>query len=287
MFGYITIDKDELKGKDFDRYQRFYCGLCQDLKERCGQSARATLTFDMTFLAILLSGLYEGESSKEKHFCAFHPTKKKECIRNKYTAYAADMNVLLVYHNLMDDWLDEHKLKSLAGAKILSGAYRRTAEKYPRQVKAIEDYLLALHQAEESRSEDLDLASGLTGRLMAEIFVPEEDLWSRDLREIGFFMGKLIYLMDAYDDVEKDKKSGNYNPLISMMDAEDFTMQAQGILMMMASGAAKAFERLPILEQVDILRNILYAGIWVRFNQLTAQKKDKDEIKERKNAGSL
>lgn len=277
MFGYLTIDRDELKGKDLDRYQHFYCGICQDLKENCGQRSRITLTYDMTFLGILLTGLYEGQSREEDRRCMVHPLKKKRCIRNRYTAYAADMNVLLVYHNLMDDWIDERKAVSLIGAKMIQSAYEKTAGRYPRQVKAIEEYLEKLHEAENSGNEDPDLASGLTGRLMREIFIMEEDLWSRDLGEMGFFTGKLIYLMDAYDDVERDRVRGNYNPLDHLMDEEDFRDRAKEILLMMTSGAAKAFERLPVLENVDILRNILYAGIWVRFNQINSVKDKKKE----------
>ena len=32
MFGYVVVNKPELKIKDFDTYQSFYCGLCQQLK---------------------------------------------------------------------------------------------------------------------------------------------------------------------------------------------------------------------------------------------------------------
>ncbi len=109
MFGYITVNKEELKVKDFERYHSYYCGICRDLKQSCGELARMTLTYDMTFLAILLTGLYEEKSSQERHFCVLHPMQKRPCTRNRYTSYAADMNILLVYHNLMDDWQDEKK----------------------------------------------------------------------------------------------------------------------------------------------------------------------------------
>ena len=40
MFGYIIINKAEMKFKEFDVYQSFYCGICRDLKRKygaCGQ----------------------------------------------------------------------------------------------------------------------------------------------------------------------------------------------------------------------------------------------------------
>ena len=59
MFGYVTIRKDDLKVKDYNKYQAYYCGLCQYIKEAYGKKGQAMLTFDMTFLSILLTGLYE------------------------------------------------------------------------------------------------------------------------------------------------------------------------------------------------------------------------------------
>ena len=275
MFGYITIDRDELKGKDFDRYRAFYCGVCRDLKNSCGEFSRLTLTYDMTFLAILLTGLYEGRTEPEKIRCMIHPAVKQTVIRNEYTAYAADMNLLLVYHNLMDNWIDDRNAASLAEAKALERSYNRTAERYPRQTKAIGEYLDKLHRAEKRHARSVDLASGLTGELMAEIFCMEEDVWSRDLRRIGFYLGKFIYLMDAYDDLDKDKSKGSYNPFLYISSRKDYENRALEILTMMAAEAARGFERLPIISEVDILRNILYSGIWVRYRIRQNKKEEK------------
>ena len=268
MFGYITVDKNELKIKDFEKYRSYYCGICRDIGRRCSQTARATLTYDMTFLAVLLSGLYEAEEKTERRVCPVHPLNGQNMRRNRYTAYAADMNVLLVYHNLMDDWLDERKISSYGMAGMLRPSCKKLEEKYPRQVRAIRTYLKALHRAERIRSRDIDLAAGLTGTLMAEIFTPKKDIWKEDLSRLGFFIGKFIYLMDAFEDLEKDRKSGCYNPFLYMADREDFDAAAERILVMMAAEAARAFERLPIVENVDILRNILYSGIWEKYRSL-------------------
>ena len=137
MFGYVTTNMEEMKIKDYRKYRAFYCGVCQDLKEYHGQISRLTLTYDMTFLAVLLNGLYESEISEEKHFCAPHPLKKHLCYRNEITAYVADMNVLLSYYNLLDDWIDEKKAVSLAGARALQKDVAELKEKYPRQAAAI------------------------------------------------------------------------------------------------------------------------------------------------------
>ena len=273
MFGYIMTDRKELKGKDLDTYRAFYCGVCRDLKAAGKERARLTLTYDMVFLAVLLTGLYEAPGQTEEVFCGLHPLKKQAVIRNSYTAYAADMNLLLSYHNLEDDWLDDRNALSLAASRLLRKEYLKTAAEYPRQVKAIRRYLRDLHRAEEEKNPSIDCAASLTGYLLGEIFVCQEDCWQEELRSMGLYLGRFIYLMDAWEDREKDRKSGGYNPFL--LQKETFTEdEAFRILAEAAASAARAFEKLPVLEHVDILRNIMYSGIWVRYR---AEKADKEK----------
>lgn len=274
MFGYVTVKKEELKIKDFQKYQAYYCGLCQELKERSGILSQLTLTYDMTFLTLLLSGLYESPTTDEKHFCPMHPVKRHWCLKNDVSAYAADMNVLLCYYNLLDDWRDEGRRSSYLAAKALRGQSRRLMEAYPRQARAVKRYLGRLHECEKQNLQSIDLAAGYTGEFLGEIFVWKQDCWTDTLRCMGFYLGKFIYLMDAYEDAEKDKKSGCYNPLVPLMAERDFEEKAAKILTMMAAECCRAFERLPIVDNVEILRNILYAGIWEKYDRL---KKDKEK----------
>ena len=276
MFGYVTVNMDEMKIKDYRKYRAFYCGICQDLKENHSQFSRFSLTYDMTFLAVLLTGLYECETTKQEYRCAAHPFQKHLAFRNEVTAYAADMNVLLTYYNMLDDWMDEKKIAGLAGARIMQSDVKELKEKYPRQAKAIRTYLIRLQDCERENSTNLDRASGDTGVLLGEIFAWKEDHWADTLRQIGFYLGKFIYLMDAFDDVEKDKQNGNYNPWSVLAEEKDFKERAGQILAVLAAGAGRAFEKLPILEYVDILRNIVYSGIWMNYNHLISGTKKKN-----------
>ena len=67
MFGYVTIDKPELKIKDYTRYKAYYCGLCRVLLESYGFTGQMTLSYDMTFAVILLTSLYECETRLVTH----------------------------------------------------------------------------------------------------------------------------------------------------------------------------------------------------------------------------
>ena len=265
MFGYITVNQQELKIKEYNRYRAYYCGLCKSLRERHGIAGQMTLTYDMTFLAILLSGLYEPDSCSGLERCLVHPCRKHMILSNEYTAYAADMNILLAYHKCMDDWLDDKSLWKLSYARLLKKRYKTLEARYPRQVQAINIYMENVHNGEKCRLEDLDLISGYTGVLLSELFTCRADEWSAILRQMGFFLGKFIYLCDAYEDIEQDIKKGTPNPFKQKYESGGFEEECRTILMMMMSECCREFERLPILENVEILRNILYSGVWGRY----------------------
>ena len=97
VFGYVVMNKPEIKFKDFDMDRSFYCGLCRELKERYGLSGQITLTYDMTFVILLLSGLYEPPTKKGSTRCVVHPVRRQPVRKNAITKYAADMNLSLIH----------------------------------------------------------------------------------------------------------------------------------------------------------------------------------------------
>lgn len=281
MFGYININRNQLTEESKEAYQAYYCGLCQKLRNNFGAKGQMLLNYDMTFLIILLTGLYELESQKQEFTCPIHPTRKQTAWLNEATGYAADMNLLLGYHNLEDDWKDDKSYTKKALAKILEKDYMIVREKYVRQAEAVETYMEKLKAAEEDMEQNLDVTAGLTGEMMGEIFDWKRDEWSEELHCLSFYMGKFIYLMDAYEDMEKDKKNKQYNPLRLMADQcqEDFETFCKLMLTSMMSECARSFERLPILTHADILRNVLYSGVWSKYEYLQLKKKKQQEKK--------
>lgn len=284
MFGYININQKELSEENKKAYQAYYCGLCRKLKTNCGVKGQMLLNYDMTFLIVLLTGLYELENETSEMVCALHPTKKRTIWTNEVTDYAADMNLILAYYNLIDDWKDDKSYPKKAFAKILEKDYKRVLDKYPRQVKAIENYMEKTQQTEERGETNLDLVAGLTGEMLGEVFCWKEDEWAEELRTLGFYMGKFIYLMDAYEDYESDVQKNVYNPLTFMdqEEAQDLDTWCRLILTSMMSECAKSFERLPILLHADILRNVLYSGVWTKFEYLQLKKKKTKEKAKKK-----
>ncbi len=265
MFGYVNINKPELKMKDFYKYKAYYCGLCKTLKNKYGRFGQMTLSYDMTFLVILLTSLYESETVREKNRCITHPIKKHDFLRNEITDYVADMNIALTYYHLLDNWQDEKSMLGLTGAQALKRKFKKVSRKYPRQCKVIKECLDKLTECEKQKVTDIDKVARCFGELMSEVFVYHQDIWESSLRKIGFYMGKFIYILDAYDDLEKDIKHKSYNPLIPLYEKESFHSDCREMLTMMMADCSNEFEKLPCLLDVDILRNILYEGVWTKF----------------------
>lgn len=277
MFGYVIVNKPELKIKDYDKYHSYYCGLCHALHKKFGRAGQLTLSYDMTFLNVLLSGLYdtdgEGDATEEEsmHTCIMHPTKKQLRTDSDFASYCADMNILLSYYNLQDDWYDSRDIKSRTAAMLLQKYIPELEEEYPRQNYAIRKYIAKLHTVEDLEETNIDLASGLTGEMLGEIFSMKDDEHAASLRKLGFFLGKFIYLMDAYEDRESDKESGNYN-VFNLQEVEMQDEEIIQILQMMMSECALAFEALPIIKNVEILRNIIYSGVWTKLKMMHEEK---------------
>lgn len=278
MFGYVTINKPELKIKDYDKYQSYYCGLCRILKQRHGFMGQVTLTYDMTFLIILLSGLYEPAEEITIYRCPYNPLKKCNVTISEITEYGADMNILLAYYNLLDDWDDERNLLKKSASLLLENKCKQVINKYERQASVIKNSLEKLHQCEKNMEKDMDFVAGLMGEMLGEIFVYKQDEWEEHLRKMGFYLGKFIYLMDAYEDRKKDSKKGSYNPFYNL-EKELSERDILFILNMMVTDCAKEFEMLPIIHNVEILRNIIYAGVWLKFDQIQKAENLHNEVK--------
>lgn len=277
MFGYIVVNKPELKIKDFDTYRSFYCGLCRELKRKYGISGQISISYDMTFVVMLLSGLYEPSTKKGTTRCGIHPIRKQSVRKNEITEYGADMNVLLTYYKCMDDWNDEKKVTRRMYAALLQNRENRLEAAYKKKIEVIIKDLEQLSQWEKAGEKDLDKMAGCFGKIMEEIFAYQEDVWEKSLRRMGFYLGKFIYLLDAYDDVEKDTEKGNYNPFSERYKTKGFEEEVRSILIMMLAEVCKEFEKLPIIKYGDILRNILYSGVWCRFEDISRRRREERE----------
>lgn len=276
MFGYVRVRKPDLKVKDYECYRGFYCGLCHTLQHAYGMRGQITLTYDMTFLVMLLSSVYDLPVEEKQRRCIVHPLKRHRTITGEAGKYAADMNVMLSYYHFLDDQHDEPSLKAAAGVQAYKRMCRQVIGKYPRQAKVVRKELAKLSHLEAKQSTDASEVAECFGRLLAELFVWKEDAFAVYFRRLGYYLGRYIYLMDAYDDLPEDMQKGRYNPF-SGQTQEEAAAQVEQLLLQEIAAAADAFEKLPCIEYVDIMRNILYAGVWNRFDAIRIQKQKEEK----------
>ena len=213
MFGYVIVNEKQLSEAEHRRMRAFYCGVCRSLKKRYGIPGQMTLSFDMAFLAMLLSSLYEPETAETMARCAVHPKQKHLSFSNELIDYAADMNVALFYYKCRDSWQDEKSLPAHGMERMLKQGFARVREQYPRQCEAIGRNVEALAKLEKERCGDLDALCAPTGE-------------------------------------------------------------------MMAAGCAAAFETLPLENDLSVLRNTLYSGIWTKYEGIRhkAEKAGKEKL---------
>lgn len=271
MFGFVMADRKELTPEEDSRYQQIYCGICRQMRLRHGSLARLGLSFDLAFLALVLSSLYEPEEGKGKKACGLHPIKPRPWVDSDVIAYCADMNVALAYYKALDDKEDKD------GGGLVRTFGKNMADiaaRYPRQCKAMEEKLEEIRQLEKANCQNPDLPAGAFGQLLEEVFVYKEDLWEQSLRKLANCLGRFIYLADGAVDYARDKKKGSYNPFLAMGMEPDWEKWEEYLVLEMA-GCTDAYERLPLVEDKHLMDNILYGGVWLQYRQ--KQKRAKDD----------
>ena len=271
MFGYVNASLKELTPEQQKRYSAVYCGLCRNIRAVSGQIARLSLSYDMTFLSLLLMSLYEPEETCGPNACKLHPIQKRPWVDSTIIRYCAEMNVALAYYNCLDDWQDDGSLPAKYMAGKLQPSLAKIEAHWPRQCAAIRDCIEELSRLEQNNHPNPDAPANCFGRLMAELLVYEEDLWAPTLREMGMALGRFIYLADATIDYAADKRKKKYNPYLAAHICDAKQMEQHLIL---AMGRCTAnFEKLPLVQDKAILDNILDGGVWIKFPK---KKKEKE-----------
>ena len=264
MFGYVTASWKELTAQEQKRYGAVYCGICREIRQRSTGIGRICLSYDMAFLALLLMSLYEPEEESGKKACRLHSVKPRPWVDNEYIRYAADMNVALGYYNCLDDWQDDGKRAAKFLADKLAPFLPELENRWPRQLGAIQSCVSGLSQLERENCPNPDEPASCFGELMAQLLVYQEDMWAKDLGQMGFSLGRFIYLLDAAADYDKDKRKGKYNPYLAMGMERDEKRWEEYLVLAMGR-CAERYEKLPLVQDKALLDNILYSGVWVNY----------------------
>jgi hypothetical protein len=296
MFGYVEPDKPELKIREFDVFRGYYCSLCKTIGRLHGQIPRLTLNYDLTFLYVLLDALSPLPINGRRQRCMIHPAKKRFIVSsNIFAEYTADMNIILMYYNLIDRWKDDKNILAGTGALALKRAYKNTKKRYPEKCASIESCLKDLSELEKNNCDSIDEAAEPFASVMRELFecghIKDESV-RKTLGWLGYNLGRWIYIIDAYDDLERDIRQKAYNPLISqygfksgkgdkvdeikefkdsIRDNVNFTLTYS------LSEAEKAYSLLGIEKNKGILDNILYSGLITRTDRVLQERGRENE----------
>lgn len=282
MFGYVLPEKPEMKIREYELFRAFYCGVCKSMSRRFGQFQRLTLNYDSTFLAILLHSLTDEKLKIKNERCIAHPVNKHKVIKeNSLIDYASDINIILAYYNLEDNWHDEKSILSGSAMLILRNSYKKLNKKYKEKCGIIEKRLSELRKLENEKCNSMDRAAEPFAKLMEEVMV-YPPMFSDEkkvdvVKWIGYNLGKWIYILDAFDDIKKDIKEKSYNPLLFQ-----YNYQGQSIdefkkeirpklefnLTYSLSQIAKAYELLEVKNNSGILENIIYMGMLRKTEQI-------------------
>lgn len=269
MFGYVRINKMDLTFREYEHYKAYYCGLCKYLKRNHTELSRMTINYDITFLIVLLSSIYQPSAQVFHEKCIVDPVKKKKHIINEITEYAASMNILLAYYKLEDDVNDEGDIKSRLVRRAYRKSFKTAYDKYPQKADFIKACLGELRSLEEDQSTSIDQTSNCFARLLEEIFDYKDDEYRDRLRKVGFNIGKYIYIMDAYEDLDEDLEKGRYNPFTDYKDhREALKLRVDKLIGMTLSRLEEAILDLDIKVNKSIIDNIIYSGVYLRYKGL-------------------
>lgn len=258
MLGNIVTNPTLLEDDDKRYYRECYCGLCKALQNEHKNISRFTLNYDMTFLIILLNEVYKEKYTKSECRCMMHPVNKHTYIKGQFVNYVADMNILLSYYNLLDDWQDDKNVFANCYAKLIKKSFKKICKIYPKKAEIVQNSLKELNELEAKNIINPDLSSQCCGKLFGEIFAPYEDEHEEKLRNFGDALGKFTYILDACIDFEKDIKKKRYNPLLANSKNEFDDM-----LNLLLADCVEKYKALNISNK--IIENILYSGIWTKY----------------------
>ncbi len=271
MFGYICIDKPELKIREYETYKSVYCGLCKTLKKEYSFLSSLLLNYDCTFYALVCMSNLESSPCYKKGRCRFNPLKKcSYCMGEEYEktlSKAAALLVTMSYYKILDNINDSGFFKSL-GLRFLnpffSGLRKKALKKHPEFDSYCAEMLNSQLDAEKN-NRTLDECAEPTAKFLAQVFSGEVNSESdkRIAYEFGYHLGRWVYLMDAAYDLQSDIKKGSFNPFYNKFSTglSDCCDECDAIISPSLYRLTKAYELMDVKRFKPILDNIILLGL--------------------------
>ena len=214
MFGYVRVDTPYLYIKDDELYRAMYCGVCKGIGQVCGHSAKMGLSYDVTFLSVILHNILGVDVKIEKSHCLTHCIRSKKMANvDELTCQLGALNTILVYYKCTDDIEDGDKGR---GKRLwFKKGFRKAKTAYPEIEKIVKENLAKHAELEKAQIDSVDQAADGTANMLAELSdYLLQDKATGYTHNLFYAVGKWIYLIDALDDYDKDVQKGGYNPFL-------------------------------------------------------------------------
>jgi hypothetical protein len=269
MFGYVRADTPYLYIKDEELYRAMYCGVCKGIAETSGNAARMGLSYDVTFLSVIMHNILGIDVKIEKQHCLTHCIRVRKMAEvDELTRQLGALNTVLVYYKYTDDINDGDKGK---GKRLwFKKGFRKVAKRYPEIVKIVAEHLAKQEKTEKAKVDSVDQAADATANMLAAF--SDYALGEKATvctRNLFYAIGKWIYLIDALDDYDKDKKKGAYNPFLLAYRAEcrktllsgEYAEEIAFIFRSIFFDIRGNLEKISFRFNTDLSDNILLRGI--------------------------
>ncbi len=275
MFGYVTVCKDTLSDEGYNIFKAYYCGLCKAIGKQCSHMSRMGLSYDITFLAIILSSVNSDKTDFCDKRCEFNTIKKNKCVvSDEAVNYAADMGVILSYLKLLDDWQDDRSIKAFFGLVLFRRGCKKAKRRYLEQYAQIENCLKKLSVLEKSGCTEIDETADCFAKILEILFTPDfirDDGTRRELAWLGYNIGRWIYIIDAYNDLERDIRKKTYNTFsakYSECTSQEIRQKISETLRISLTftleNASSAYNLLNLYSNKEVTDNIIYTALKVK-----------------------
>ncbi len=287
MFGYVRVNKPEMKVKEYELYRGLYCSVCKAMGKHFGILSRLTLSYDITFLLLMrlsFSGIVPDFKGGR---CLFNPAKKCNYCKNadEQFRYVAAVSMIMFYYKVKDNIQDSSFFKRLVMYMILPYAYiknRKAKGMYPQIEALVAESMKKQAETEKIGTDISDKAAhesaDALGKIMAYGLSDDEG----DIYRFGYGTGKWVYLCDAADDMEKDLKKGNFNVYLNryaIKSKQEITQQIKeeikGELNMSSAVCCEAFYNIKSKTLIPICENIIYDGMEIMMNNILKGRESK------------
>lgn len=268
MYGLMKARHCRVTAEEREVRRLHYCGTCKTIGWMYGPKARWLLNHDTVFLAELLSLLAERETvwgaAYRSYNCLAGPAAELPLVLQ----YAATANVVLTEFKIADQLKDGGARKWRLAKRVFSDSFERAAA-----VLAQWNFPLAQLRSLDRLQDEREAETGAA--------VGEERLWRlaeptaiatalffehgarlvgrlelvEPMRELGRAFGRLVYLLDAFEDYAVDGKRGQFNALraafgwqTERLTAEQ-SQQARGRIVALREQIDAGLRTLPISPQ--------------------------------------